>query len=130
MRALLLTFFFFLFFFAYRLCVLLSIYYELVDNEQWYRAETSIGKSIDHGEADDRAWKRDFEKLLSEALPSRGVAVGPEKYLGDIHILALANLLRRPILLLDHLEEMVQFPCAEGKSIGLILYHHYNIFLL
>jgi hypothetical protein len=76
---------------------------ELVVNEDWYRKNTDVGRTTES----DVSWYREWMRICSEAAPTRGDVVGPDKYLGDIHILAFANLLGRPILLLDSIEKMM-----------------------
>lgn len=89
-----------------------GLYNELKNNEEWYYENTDIGRTS----FDREAWAKSFRKILSEAAPTRGQKVGRDKFLGDIHILGLANLLGRPILLLDEFSQMVE-PGQEGHGL-------------
>lgn len=75
---------------------------ELEKNSYWYKANTPVGRL-----ADDETWTDTImPEHLRAAAATRGQPVGIDRYLEDIHILALSNVLRRPILLLDTLRNM------------------------
>ena len=74
---------------------------ELTDNSEWYKEVHPVGKLFD-----DEAWKEEWENIINAAKPTHGAHVGIEKYLGGIHVLAMSNLLKRPILVLDTIENL------------------------
>jgi OTU-like cysteine protease/PUB domain len=78
-----------------------SLEQELVQNRQWYKDNVP-----EYGIYDDETFQIIFDETIRASKPTRGRRVGREYYLGDIHILALANVLRRPILVLSNEEHM------------------------
>ncbi len=70
---------------------------ELLDNADFY-------KSVFEQGMDAETYEKYWSSLVSEAKPTRGAPTG--RWLGPEHILGFCNLLKRPILLLDTLEEM------------------------
>lgn len=78
---------------------------ELRTHSGWYRTHTYLQL------LDDEEFDKQMKGLIRMATPTRGSIVGEEKHLEGIHILALANALMRPILLLDTLTKM-----QEAKS--------------
>jgi len=77
---------------------------ELKNNEAWYRQfapDTVAGELL---EADWRTIFHEPGGYLDCAKPTRGKTVTSDRYLEAIHILGFANVLKRPILLLDSLQ--------------------------
>lgn len=101
-----------LYFDAFRACLV----NELTENEEWYRKNTQLGRCLD-----DEDWNIQFKKLLLSAQPTRGRLVDSEYYLEGFHILAFANLLRRPILLLDKEASIDSSTCLGLDGSGLYL---------
>ena len=66
---------------------------------------------------DDATWKQHWTTILEEARPTRGMRTG--RWLGPgEHLVAMANVIARPILLLDELSAMKR---SDGVSCGLFL---------
>jgi len=75
----------------------LELEWELRENAEFYRG--LLGQSMD-----DETFESYWEGIVNESKPVHGVMTG--RWLGPEHIIGLANVLRRPILLLDRLEAM------------------------
>ena len=70
---------------------------------------------------DDEEFERIYAQHIDAAAPTRGQIVGPDKYLEGLHILALANVLMRPILLLDRPSNMAAMAPGEVNGCGMYL---------
>ena len=77
-------------------CIRANIQHEMSEHVDWYRDHVPGGRIYD-----DDGWRDYWTTLCNAASPTRGFHVGRDKYLEGIHILAIANVLKRPILLLD-----------------------------
>ncbi len=97
-------------------CLRASLRSELLVNKTWYR--TSVPSLQIY---DDEEFERIYPQLVDAAAPTRGQIVGREKYLEGIHILALANVLMRPILLLDTPNNMAAMAVGEVSGCGMYL---------
>ena len=75
-------------------CLRANLQSELQSHEDFYRASLPYV-------LDDEDWSRQFNMWCTAAAPTHGDTVGEAKWLEGIHILGLANVLKRPILLLD-----------------------------
>lgn len=69
---------------------------ELSENMPWYKSHHPEGQLLD-----DEAWEIEWREIVKAASPTHGARVGIAQFLGGIHILAMANILNRPILVLD-----------------------------
>jgi hypothetical protein len=69
---------------------------ELSDNGSWYHQNV-----IPYCLYDETEFQGKILRDIESARPTRGKRVAAEYYLGDIHIQALANVLKRPILVLS-----------------------------
>ena len=86
---------------------------ELTENEAFYRAKFEQGMS-------DETWAAHFAQVVDEARPTFGARTG--RWLGPgEHVLAMANVLGRPILVLDELEAMKRDHHACGLFLPLRL---------
>lgn len=85
---------------------------ELTENEDWYRDNLPEAQVYFYDDKfDDEEWARFWHReIVAAAEPTKGQLVGPNQWLEGIHILGFANLLRRPILLLDTPEKMSTYP--------------------
>ena len=87
-----------------------ALHEELLLNERFYEKMFRQGMN-------DETWKLYWDNILSESIPTRGTRTG--RWLGPgEHLVGMANVLARPILLLDGLENMKRF---DGVSCGLFL---------
>lgn len=84
-----------------------DLHKELIENESWYRANIPVGKWFDAEQ-----WRKEFVPLITAAAPTRGLRVQREKWLEDVHILGLANVLKRPIVLLNAIGAQEGFETA------------------
>mmetsp|Transcript_39280 Transcript_39280/g.90478 ORF Transcript_39280/g.90478 Transcript_39280/m.90478 type:complete len:926 (+) Transcript_39280:684-3461(+) len=64
---------------------------------------------------DEETWERHWGDIVAAAAPTHGEFVGPERWLGREHIFGLANVLARPILLVDAAVSM------DGEFSGMFL---------
>lgn len=88
----------------------LELQEELREHEAFYKGFWEQGMDADELDS----W---FQGLVDEAAPTHGVPTG--RWLGPEHIFAFANLLQRPILLLDTPEEMQKDDCRCGLFLPL-----------
>ena len=70
---------------------------ELTSHANWYREHLLES----HLYTDDRDWKSRWDGIIASAQPTHGKLVGLDRYLEPNHIQGFANLLMRPILLVD-----------------------------
>jgi hypothetical protein len=82
---------------------------ELTENSEWYKAHDFEGSV-----SDDETWAPMWTRYVEAARPTHGARVGVSQYLGGIHILALANILQRPIIVLDAPDNMHLFEGFDG----------------
>jgi len=95
-------------------CLRASMVKELTEHSQWYK-EHDYGGVV----SDDETWAVEWQRILLAAQPTHGARVGEDKYLGGIHILALANILRRPIIVLDTPDNMTRLQAQGFDGLGL-----------
>ena len=77
-----------------------SLVQELTLHADWYK-EHLPERINPESRMDDLEWAKHWRGIVHAAQPTHGATVGIEKYLSGVHILAMANMLQRPILLLD-----------------------------
>lgn len=88
-----------------------ALHGELVSNEPFYQ-------QMFGGEMSDETWRNHFEEVCIEALPTRGGRTG--RWLGPgEHLVGMANVLARPILLVDHIAKLTNE--FDGQSCGMFL---------
>lgn len=97
-----------------------SLVKELTENSEWYKENLPERKDAET-RLEDEEWERVWQSVVDAARPTHGATVGSEKHLHGIHILALANLLKRPILLLDSPSKMRQIEAVNIDGCGMYL---------
>jgi hypothetical protein len=90
---------------------------ELRTHEEWYKHHARHGPEGHNISPTDESWGPYWESICAAASPTKGMRVGPDKYLELIHVLGFANLLARPIGLIDGDEGKVH---AAAVSSGLV----------
>ncbi|KAH9262869.1 hypothetical protein BASA82_000111, partial [Batrachochytrium salamandrivorans] len=90
-----------------------QLHRELAEHEAYYSAKF-------RGELGEEAWQAHFQEICEEALPTRGGRTG--RWLGPgEHLVAMANVLARPILLLDELDSLTGAGKFTGQTCGMFL---------
>lgn len=97
-------------------CLRADLFVELRDNEQWYKAHLPLGHHLD-----DEAWRGEWDTIVAAAEPTHGQRAGLKKFLEGVHILGLANVLKRPILLIDQADCMKAICSMEVNGCGMYL---------
>lgn len=98
-------------------CFRADLQRELRNHEEWYRRILPLGRLL----TTDVAWNAKWSEIVEAAAPTRGRRVLSENSLDGIHILAIANILRRPVLLLDTPEMMARITASEINNCGMYL---------
>ena len=73
-----------------------TLHNELTENKDFYMKLGEFSLYEDKEE--------EYQRVILAAAPTHGLKVGVDKYLHQIHLFAFANLLRRPIFLIDSME--------------------------
>jgi hypothetical protein len=94
-------------------CFRASMAAELRTHRAWYRANIPFLSLLD-----DEGFEEQYRTLIESATPTRGQFVSKEKYLEGVHIVAMANALMRPILLLDTPEKMRHIDASNVDGCG------------
>jgi deubiquitinating protein VCIP135 len=97
-------------------CLRSGLYSELTSYKAWYRQHIPFLRELD-----SFAFEKLYSRLLAAAKPSHGQRISQDDCLEGTHVLALANVLMRPILLLDTLSNMRKRDPSDVDGNGLYL---------
>mmetsp|Transcript_15737 Transcript_15737/g.26265 ORF Transcript_15737/g.26265 Transcript_15737/m.26265 type:complete len:826 (+) Transcript_15737:104-2581(+) len=97
-------------------CLRASLVKELSENKAWYKTQHPEGQLLD-----DESWEEAWNAIVEAAAPTHAARVGVSKFLSGIHVLGMANLLNRPILVLDTYSKLQEHRGGNIDGCGMYL---------